>query len=89
VAEVRKQKHHLDRRADRIAAEGEAGGADDLLTTRQVADWLGVTEQWVETGRTKGYGPSFVKLSSKIIRYKRDAVLKWLRARSHASTAGY
>ena len=80
--------HHLDRRAADIAARG-AGDADDLLTTRQVADWLGVAEEWVENGRQKKFGPTFTRLSSKIIRYRRADVLKWLRSRTHASTAEY
>jgi predicted DNA-binding transcriptional regulator AlpA len=87
--EVTGKKHHLDRRADRIAAEGEDGNGDDLLSSRQVADWLGVTQEWVELGRSKNYGPRFTRLSPKVIRYRRADVLKWLRARSHASTSEY
>jgi hypothetical protein len=31
-------KHHIDRRAVKLA--DEAGADDDLLNTREVADWL-------------------------------------------------
>jgi predicted DNA-binding transcriptional regulator AlpA len=81
-------KHHLDQRADRIAGE-DVGADDDLLTTRQVADWLGVSTQWVEIGRSKNYGPPFKRLTARSIRYLRDDVLKWLKTRTHASTAEY
>ena len=82
------KKHHIDRRADQIVADG-VGAADDLLDTRQVADWLGVSIQWVEIGRSKNYGPKFTRMSARSIRYLRGDVLKWLKARTHASTAEY
>jgi predicted DNA-binding transcriptional regulator AlpA len=81
-------KHHLDRRADAIA-NADSGGADDLLSTREVADWLGVSIQWVEIGRSKKYGPPFKRLAPRTVRYLRADVLKWLKARTHASTADY
>jgi predicted DNA-binding transcriptional regulator AlpA len=81
-------KHHLDRRADQISA-ADVGADDDLLTTRQVADWLGVSTQWVEIGRGKNYGPPFTRLTARSIRYLRGDVLKWLKERTHASTAEY
>jgi hypothetical protein len=81
-------KHHIDRRADKIVG-ADIGADDELLSTRAVADWLGVSTQWVEIGRTKNYGPPFRKISARCIRYHRGDVLKWLKARSYASTAEY
>jgi predicted DNA-binding transcriptional regulator AlpA len=81
-------KHHLDQRADKIAGE-DVGADDDLLTTRQVAGWLGVSTQWVDIGRSKNYGPPFKRLTARSIRYLRGDVLKWLKTRTHASTAEY
>ena len=79
--EITGRKHHLDKRASVLADEGE-GDADDLLTSRDVAHWLSVTEQWVECGRLKNYGPPFVRLSSKVVRYRRADVVAWLRSRT-------
>jgi hypothetical protein len=89
--EVTKQRHHLDRRADRLADEGEKGAADELLSSCQVAHWLGVTEQWVVAGRLKNYGPPFTQPFPEVTRYKRRDVVKWLRARArvYASTREY
>ena len=54
-------RHHLDRRAADLAQEGAAAGEpDDLLTTTEVAEWLGLSTQWLEIGRSRGYGPKFV-----------------------------
>ena len=86
--EITGRKHHLDKRAGQIADAGDGGDDDDLLSTRDLALWLGVTEQWLETGRLKNYGPSFVKLSSKIVRYRRDDVLRWLKSRTQRAKAG-
>src|SRR5688572_3352566 len=79
-----RKRHHLDRRADAIAAQGTGVGApDDLLTTAAVARWLGVSNQWVEIGRTKGYGPPFKRIGPFRIRYLRSDVLAWLEQRTH------
>jgi predicted DNA-binding transcriptional regulator AlpA len=79
--------HHLDRRADQIASDG--GEDDELLSTIKLASWLGVSTQWVEIGRSKKYGPEFVRLGPRHIVYRRSDVIKWLRARTFASTSDY
>ena len=81
-------RHHLDRRAVELVDDG-VGNPHDLLTTPATAEWLGVSVQWLEIGRSKGYGPSFVRLSPRRVRYRRADVLEWLRERTHRSTAAY
>jgi predicted DNA-binding transcriptional regulator AlpA len=76
------QTHHLDRRAGELAVV--AGDDDDLLDTRQLAAWLGVSPQWIEIGRTREYGPKFLKLGPRMIRYRRSDVIAWLRKRAAA-----
>ena len=41
----------------------------------------------LRVGRHKGYGPPFIKLSPRQVRYRRDAVLAWLQERTYRSTA--
>ena len=82
------QKHHLDRRAADLAVI-DWGNDDDLLTTPQVAAWLSVSEQFLEIGRHRGYGPKFLRLSPRRTRYRRGDVRQWLRERTHQSTAEY
>ncbi len=86
---LKSPKHHLDRRADMIIAQGNTlDGADDLLTTAQTATWLGVSVQFLEIGRSKGsYGPPHGVLAPRVIRYRRDAVNEWLWERSVARVA--
>ena len=86
----RPEKHHLDRFAAKIATEVAAGGdPDQLLNTPKTAVLLSVSEQFLEIGRVKGFGPPFVALSPRRIRYRRGDVLEWLHSRTHRSTAEY
>lgn len=62
--------HHLDRRAGKLA--DEPGDNDDLLKTRELAAWLGV----------RNYGPPFIKIGPRMIRYPRGRVRRWLRTRA-------
>lgn len=84
------KRHHLDRRAEEIASHPVADGPrDELLSTKQVAQWLGVSVQFMEIGRHRGYGPHFVRLGPRKIVYRRNDVLHWLGTRTHASTKEY
>ena len=67
---------HLDRRAAQIAAveqlvADEPITDDDLLTQSEVAEWLSVSKEWLEAGRSKGYGPPYHKVTNNMIRYRR------------------
>ena len=84
----RPQKHHLDRRAADLAEKG-AGDPDDLLSTAALAVWLGCSPQFLEIARSRGFGPQWVRLSSRRVRYRRSDVLTWLVNRTHAATAEY
>lgn len=80
--------HHLDQRAAHLAADGDGDGYD-LFSTRQLAAWLGISTQWLEIGRSKNYGPPFLRLAPRMVRYRRADVLAWLATRTHACTAEY
>lgn len=81
-------RHHIDRYADQIA-DTVAGAPDDLLSSTDLAQWLGVSVQWLEIGRVKGYGPAYVRIAPRRVRYRRADVLSWLEQRSYQSTADY
>ncbi len=80
--------HHLDRRAPDLI-EASAGSPEDLLKTREVAEWLRVSTQFVEVGRSRGFGPPFLRLGPTRIRYRRADVLGWLEERTHVHTREY
>ena len=81
------QTHHLDRRPAHIAERINCNDENDLLSTQQLATLLGCSVQWVAIGRYKCYGPPFIKLSPRQVRYRRNAVLAWLQERTYRSTA--
>jgi hypothetical protein len=80
-------KHHLDPKArellDRLADDLED---DALMDTRETASWLGVSRQFLELGRMQGYGPPATVLAPKVVRYRKNAVMRWLieRERDYA-----
>jgi predicted DNA-binding transcriptional regulator AlpA len=81
------KRHHLDRRAFSIAAASE-GPADELIDSRELAAWLGMSLTWVEAARMNGDGPRFIKTGARSIRYRRSDVLQWLEERTRQATAG-
>ena len=49
----------------------------EYMTTPEAAAYLRVSRQWLEIGRSKGYGPPFTKVEG-IVRYKREQVDSWM-----------
>ena len=76
----------IDRRAADIAATIDPND-HNLLTTREVAALLGCSDRWVIIGRHKKWGPPFVKMSPRQVRYRRADLLAWLQERTYRSTA--
>lgn len=50
-----------------------------ILTTEQVAAMTGLNRGWFDRARTGGYGPPFMRVTSRIIRYDRDELIQWFR----------
>ena len=83
-------RHNLDKRALDLIEAANEGGDDELMSTPRVAVWLGVSPEWLEIGRSTGrWGPPYLRLSPRRIRYHRASVKKWLLERAHRSTAEY
>jgi len=83
-------KFHLDKKAHQLlAAPAAEGHDDDLLMTPEAARVLTVSTQWLEIGRSKGYGPPYERLGPGIIRYRRATLRQWLKERQHTCTAEY
>jgi hypothetical protein len=82
-------RHNIDRRAGKLASELADGDPDQLDSTTDLSELLGISPEWLEIGRNRGYGPPFVVLSPKRIRYKRSDVVAWLRERTYNRTSQY
>jgi predicted DNA-binding transcriptional regulator AlpA len=52
--------------------------AEKLLKESEVAQWLGVSPRTIQGWRQRRKGPPHVVVSSRLIRYREDEILKWL-----------
>jgi len=56
--------------------------ADALLDQRQAAVRLGLpSARTLEAWRLRGYGPPFLRLSPRLVRYRASDIDQWLAAR--------
>jgi predicted DNA-binding transcriptional regulator AlpA len=53
----------------------------EILTERQVSDWIGLSEPTLFRHRRDGTGPTFIRLSARRLGYRRSAVEAWLQGR--------
>lgn len=59
-----------------------------LLTTKQAAEVLGISEQFLERARWSGKPAiPFVKVGDRAVRYDPDALKDYLKTRVHYSTS--
>jgi predicted DNA-binding transcriptional regulator AlpA len=56
--------------------------AEELLDQRQAATRLGLpSARTLEAWRLRGYGPPFLRLSPRLVRYRAGDIEQWLAAR--------
>lgn len=56
------------------------------MNTRQMAEYTGMSESWLEKARLRGGGPKFCRVGSKILYDREDADL-WLAGCKRSSTS--
>ena len=59
----------------------------EYLTTSEAAKYLGVSRQWLEIGRHKGYGPPYIKLA-RLVRYWIRDLDKHMQSNRRNNTIG-
>ena len=62
-----------------------ANDEKQILTERDVRDWLGISEPTLFRHRRDGTGPTFIRLSARRVAYRRSAVEDWLVHREQQS----
>jgi predicted DNA-binding transcriptional regulator AlpA len=60
---------------------------DDLLTSRELARSLKVSERAPENWRQHGNGPRYMRAGGRRVLYRWSDVLQWLETRRFSSTA--
>jgi predicted DNA-binding transcriptional regulator AlpA len=65
----------------------ELNSSDErLLTPKETANFLRVSESWLAKARIRGDGPPFLKIG-RSIRYRQGDLIRWMRSRTHLSTS--
>jgi len=59
---------------------------EPLVTPRDAANLLRVSESWLAKSRMRGDGPPYVKLG-RSIRYAEGALLQWIKSHVRLSTS--
>jgi hypothetical protein len=70
-----KAKHLLD-------LQISEGPDDEELTPKEVARWIGYSDEWLKKARVRGDAPECIRYNQRVITYRRGAVRKWLRERN-------
>ena len=60
---------------------------DALLTERETAALLGVTDRCLQAWRYRGGGPHFVKISARCVRYRLIDLENFIESRIRTSTS--
>lgn len=58
-----------------------------LASSKEIADYLGITENNLARIRMEGNGPEFIRVGHRNIRYRWSAVEAWLDEQSRTSTS--
>ena len=61
--------------------------SNELLSRDQIEAEYGLGRRWLELAAIRGDGPPMVKLSWRMVRYKRADLENWLTARTVTSTS--
>ncbi len=57
-----------------------------LLTSREAATFLRVSESWLAKARVNAIGPAFIRVG-RSIRYRESDLLQWMKSHTHLSTS--
>ncbi len=58
-----------------------------LLSRVEVAAQYGLSRRWLELAACRGDGPPMVRISRRMVRYRRCDLEKWLASREVSSTS--
>lgn len=64
-----------------------ASGHRRLLSRDEIEAEYGISRRWLELAAISGEGPPFIKVSPRMVRYRRDHIEIWLNEREISHTA--
>lgn len=77
----------MDYRATYDALQRNPDHLDQLIDEREAAQFLGVSVRAVQNWRSRGGGPSFVRISSRLVRYTRRDLIEWISQHRRRNTS--
>ncbi len=60
---------------------------NELLSRDQIESEYGLSRRWLELAAVRGDGPKMVKISGRMVRYRRSDLELWLASRTVSSTS--
>jgi len=69
-----------------IKSARESKSGDRLLTPKETADFLRVSQSWLAKARMRGDGPPFAKFG-RAIRYPENGLIAYTKSRMRLSTS--
>jgi hypothetical protein len=60
---------------------------DSMLLPVEAAHVLGLSHRTLESWRVRGGGPPFVRISARVVRYRRGSLLHWASEHQRQSTS--
>ena len=70
----------------KIAPSKTTTGFERLLTAREAAAFLRLSQSWLAKARMRGYGPPYAKIG-RAVRYTETGILHWMRSHQRFSTS--
>ena len=67
-------------------SDKDARHGDHLLSRDDIEDQYRLTRRWLELAALRGDGPPFVKISSRLVRYRRSDFENWLAKHERTNT---
>ena len=64
-----------------------ASGHRRLLSRDEIEAEYGISRRWLELAAISGEGPPFIKVSPRMVRYRRNQLEKWLNDKAFDNTA--
>lgn len=58
-----------------------------LLNTKQAAELLGLSPRCLEAWRLHGFGPRYIRMSPRALRYRPREIARWVAEREVQSTS--
>jgi predicted DNA-binding transcriptional regulator AlpA len=83
-------KNHFHDKLASVLAKHIEGDDDVVVRTPAAASMLGMSVQWMESGRHYGYGPAFIHIGPRAVGYRLGDLRKYLASRTtHRCTKEY